>query len=153
MSDAAPTIRPATADDRDRVEALLRANGLPTDDLPTADLRTGRDRLLVASVGGSVVGAGGLEIHGAHGLLRSVVVAESHRGRGLGSLLCEELEAVANEAGVETLALLTTTAAGFFGERGYERIDRDAVPGTIRETAEFAELCPASATCMVRDLA
>jgi amino-acid N-acetyltransferase len=48
--------------------------------------------------------------------------------------------------------LLTTTAEGFFARRSYEKVDRDAVPGVIKETAEFQSLCPASAVCMVRHL-
>lgn len=147
MSDANLTLEPAGTADLDRVEALLE-----TDDLPTEDVRTGTGRFYLASVDGEFVGVGGLEVHGAAGLLRSVVVATDARGEGLGTELCTALEARAREAGVEALYLLTTTAAGFFRRCGYEALPREAVPPAIEHTAEFRELCPADATCMYREL-
>jgi amino-acid N-acetyltransferase len=44
--------------------------------------------------------------------------------------------------------LLTTTAADYFRRRGYEPVDRDALPPAIRSTEEAARLCPASAACL-----
>jgi amino-acid N-acetyltransferase len=69
-----------------------------------------------------------------------------------GTAAVRALEARAHDAGVETLYLLTTTAAAFFAELGYERIERESVPAPIRESAEFGELCPSSATVMRRRL-
>lgn len=54
--------------------------------------------------------------------------------------------------GVETLYLLTTTAAGFFADRGYERVDRSVVPAPVRGTTQFSTLCPESATVMRKGL-
>lgn len=150
MPDPSIPLRPADGSDLDRVEGLLEAN-----DLPSADVRSKSESFFLARLDGDIVGVGGLEIRGEndeHGLLRSVVVRESHRGRGYGTDICDWLESRAEAAGVETLYLLTTTAAGFFRHRGYERIDRADAPPAIRETAEFADLCPASATCMARDV-
>ena len=147
MPDDAVDLAPATPADLDRVERLLSAN-----DLPTVDVRDDAVLVYVARVDGEMVGAGGLEAHGADGLLRSVVVAESHRGRGYGAAICDDLEARARRAGVGTLYLLTTTAAGFFRARGYAPIDRAAVPEAVRATRQFSELCPATATCMRREL-
>jgi amino-acid N-acetyltransferase len=53
---------------------------------------------------------------------------------------------------VETLYLLTTTAAPFFERYGYGAVAREEVPRPIRDTTEFTDLCPASATCMVKGL-
>jgi amino-acid N-acetyltransferase len=146
MAEDRVELAPATPADLDRVERLLSAN-----DLPTADVRDDAVRMYVARVDGEPVGAGGLEVHGADGLLRSVVVAESHRGRGYGAAICEHLEARARRAGVGTLYLLTTTAVEFFRARGYGPIDRAAVPEAVRATRQFSELCPATATCMRRE--
>lgn len=147
MSDPSLTLREATTADVERIESLLAAN-----DLPTADVRETSGRFFLAHDGGRVVGVGGLEVHGTVGLLRSVVVPEAERGAGYGATLCDTLEARARKAGVETLYLLTTTAADFFADRGYEEISRDAAPRTIRETTEFAELCPTSAVCLRKRL-
>jgi amino-acid N-acetyltransferase len=81
-----------------------------------------------------------------------VVVEESVRGAGYGTALCDELEAQAAADGIDALYLLTTTAAGFFEARGYEAIDRNEAPPLIRQTTEFEDLCPASATCMKKSL-
>jgi amino-acid N-acetyltransferase len=54
--------------------------------------------------------------------------------------------------GVETLLLLTTTAERFFARRGYAVGPRDAAPLEIRQTPEFAGLCPSSSVCMRKRL-
>lgn len=129
------------------VELLLERN-----DLPVADVRSGPGDFYEALDGTERVGIGGLEVYGSDALLRSVVVVEDARGRGYGTAICEALEDQARAAGAETVYLLTTTAADFFAARGYEEMDRDAPPGTITATSEFADLCPETATCMRRDL-
>jgi amino-acid N-acetyltransferase len=139
------TLEPAG--DLGYVESLLAGADLPTSDVPEHP-----DRFYVARDGADRVGVGGVERYGADALLRSVVVEASVRGTGYGSALCDALEERAREDGVETLYLLTTTAAGFFAGRGYERIERSAVPEAVRETTEFSALCPDSATCMRREL-
>ncbi|WP_440988344.1 arsenic resistance N-acetyltransferase ArsN2 [Haloarchaeobius baliensis] len=148
------TLRRAAASEYSRVESLLAAN-----DLPHEDVRDGPAEFFLASPAAAEdtddvtpVGIGGVERHGTDGLLRSLVVAEEYRGAGYGTALCDALETYARDNGVETLYLLTTTAAPFFRGRGYETVERDAVPDRIRDTTEFAELCPSSATCMTRAL-
>jgi len=114
--------------------------------LPTADVRSKPDCFYVGYAGGDRVGVGGVETHGSEGLLRSVVVDPPARGREVGTALCVALERRARADGVDTLYLLTTTAAGFFADCGYAAIDRSVVPAAIRETDEFADLCPSTAT-------
>lgn len=147
MTEAAPTVRRAEPAELDRVAAMLA-----TADLPHEDVREKPGCFSVALADGELVGAGGVEVRGSAGLLRSVVVAEPHRGRGFGTAIVEALEARARAEGVETLYLLTTTAAAFFRERGYEAVPRATAPPAVRETTEFAGLCPDSATCMRRVL-
>ena len=143
MTNPSIALRPIERGDLDRVEALLAAGGLPTD-----DVRAKPKCFFLACDGDVVIGAGGLEAYGTGGLLRSVVVAEPYRGRGYGGALCDALEDRARENDIERLYILTTTAAEFFRRRGYETIDREAVPPAVRQTTEFTDLCPDSATCM-----
>ncbi len=89
---------------------------------------------------------------GSDALLRSVVVEPGSRGEGVGTAVCDALAERAASEGVERLYLLTTSAEGFFGDRGYEAVERDAVPRRVRETTQFDSLCPASATAMCRVL-
>jgi amino-acid N-acetyltransferase len=140
-------LRPVEGDDLSYVETLLAAN-----DLPTADLHEGTGQFYVARTSEGAVGVGGVEVYGTAGLLRSVAVEASTRGEGYGTRICDGIEDLARERELEELWLLTTTAATFFAERGYREVDRSDAPGRIRETAEFDELCPGSATCMVKEL-
>lgn len=50
--------------------------------------------------------------------------------------------------GIETLYLLTTTAAQFFARRGYEVVARSDAPNVIAATSQFSKLCPASSAFM-----
>jgi len=125
---------------------------LADEDLPTADLHESPATLYVARAAGERVGAGGIEVYGDVALLRSVVVEPDARGRGLGTALCAALERRAAERGVTDLYLLTTTAAEFFADRGYERIDRVEAPPAVRATREFDALCSDAAVAMRRPL-
>lgn len=143
MTTNSHTVERLEAKDLPRLEALLTEN-----DLPSRDVRGGPSRFYGIFSGGELIGAGGLEMYDSVGLLRSVVVEESSRGTGLGTRLCDALEDRARAAGVETLYLLTTSASGFFDQRGYGAIDRSEAPSSIQQTTEFADLCPTSALCM-----
>jgi len=141
------TLRSARPEDRRYVEGLLAEN-----DLPVADLFGKLDCLYVWEAGSEPVGVGGLERYGEVALLRSVAVEASARGAGHGTALCEDLLDRARAEGVSTVYLLTTTAGAFFDRLGFERVDRASVPEPIRETEEFADLCPSAAVCMRREL-
>jgi len=137
-------LRTAVPDDLARIVALLEQARLPAADL-TFD---GTRDFIVAREAGEIIGVAGLERHGDHGLLRSLVVAPDWRGRGLGAALVEAVEARARGLGVRSLTLLTGTAAPFFAARGYAEIARSRAPAAVQASTEFIELCPASSTCM-----
>lgn len=147
MSTPPVTIREADRETIDRVKSMLEANGLPYQ-----DVRVASESFFIAYSDMECIGTGGVEIYGSNGLLRSVVVTDSKRGRGFGTALCDALEHQARVNGVETLYLLTTTAAAFFRQRGYEETVRRNVPSAIQRTTEFSDLCPSSATCMKKNL-
>lgn len=94
----------------------------------------------------------GVELHGSDALLRSLVVVPELRSTGLGTTLVEHVERHARAQGARTLYLLTTTAEGFFRSRGYVATPRDSAPSSIRSTAEFAGLCPASSAFLSKRL-
>lgn len=144
-----PTVelRPTEPADRPYVETILDANGLPV-----ADLDEAIDDLYIAEGPSGRVGVGGLEQYGENALLRSVAVEESVRGKGYGTTICERLLDRARADGVTRVYLLTTTAAEFFADLGFDETDRETVPESIQHTTEFSDLCPSTATCMKRDL-
>lgn len=142
-----PMIRKAQPQDRATVEALLAAAALPLD-----GVEEHFGQFFVVDEGGRIVGAAGLEIYGAHALLRSVVVADNARGRGLGLLLTRQALREVKARGAHAVCLLTTTAEPFFLRFGFERIARDDVPRALRQSREFQGACPASAIAMQRRL-
>jgi amino-acid N-acetyltransferase len=108
--------------------------------------------LFAAQIDNEVAGTIGWQTDGASGLLRSLSVKETIRGKGYGEALVNFLEAHAKQKGVRSLYLLTTTAAPFFSKRGYKTIARTKTPVFIQQTSEFTSLCPASATMMKKEL-
>lgn len=134
------------------VEELLKATQLPTDDLQDKDYQQGI-QLFTLELDEQTVGVVGLELHGNSALVRSLAVAESERGQGLGVLLLKHAEAAAQILGIQELYLLTTTAVDFFQRLGYEAVDRSTAPPSIAKSKQFAGICPASATFMVKRLA
>ncbi len=142
-ANAAALIRSATEGDLPAIErALLSA------DLPVDGVAAGLAQFVVADAGAGAIAAAGLEWHGDHGLLRSVVVAPHLRGRGLARAMVDELLARAATRGADGVYLLTTTAEGYFAALGFTAVDRAAVPAEIRASPEFALICPADATVM-----
>jgi amino-acid N-acetyltransferase len=140
-------LRLATVQDAGGIRTLLEAHGLPT-----GDLASSQPEFIVACAGTSIVGAGALQRFGATALLRSVVVASTARGVGLGGRIVRELERRARAAGVRELILLTETARPFFERQHYRAIERTDVPAAVQASEEFRSLCPASAACMSRTL-
>ena len=142
-------LKPAQPAQFDAIARLLRAAGLPVEDLDVSML----DAFVVATEGEVCVGVAGLEIYESYALLRSLAVEPRHRSRGLGAQLVDTVETEAQARGVSALYLLTTTAAMFFERVGYTAHDRAAVPPAIAATTEFSSLCPDTADCLWRDLA
>jgi len=143
MNQSSTTIRRATRSDQRRVEQLLSSLHLPT-----AGVADWIDRFWVADHAGSPVGVAGVEQYGNAALLRSVAVDPSWRDTGIGRTLVETELATARAEGADSVYLLTTTAERYFPRFGFERITRDEVPDSLRESVEFREACPASAVVM-----
>lgn len=132
------------------VESILKL--LKTSKLPTNDLSEGHRMFFVALSGNEVAGCAAVEPHENSGLLRSLAIKPEFRENGAGGKLLQEAEKWANENGIKTLYLLTTTAAGFFEKSGWETIERASAPSEIAGTTEFASVCPTTATCMKKEL-
>jgi len=139
--------QPLAVWERDGLKAVLGKAGLATNDVGESRhffWRFERDDV--------PAGFGGLEIHGKHALLRSLVTLPPLRMRGVGRAMVDKLETEARALGARTVYLLTTNMAAFFTQLGYAACDRTSVPPAIAATAQFAELCPASATAMMKQI-
>jgi N-acetylglutamate synthase-like GNAT family acetyltransferase len=138
-------VRAAAPADLAAVEALLTASDLPLD-----GVRDALATFVVAENGADLVGVAGLEVCCDNALLRSVAVRPEWRSHGVGRALVTRVISDAESRGIHALYLLTTTADRYFPSFGFRTITRDDVPSDVRETAEFREACPASATVMCR---
>ncbi len=137
-------IRRAEAGDLVTAQKWLAAAGLPTEDLTAALMSA----FLVASEQGRPIGMIGLESYSDIGLLRSLIVGEECRGKGLGASLVAALETNAAASSMTELWLLTIDADPFFAQHGYEVKQRSEAPAAIQNSAEFSSLCPGDAVLM-----
>jgi amino-acid N-acetyltransferase len=133
---------------RAEVIRLLESAALPTSDLADEHMQD----FFYVGPASAPIGIVGVQLFGAVALLRSLVVIEEHRARGLGRDLVEHAELHARERGATAIYLLTTTAERFFRSRGYTATPRDSAPAAIRATPEFAGLCPASSAFLSKPL-
>ena len=140
--------RLASPGDKDDAAVLLAEAGLPT-----ADVSCGNVLFLVAIAERQLVGCVGIEPHGNAGIIRSLVVRPSMRRLGIATTLVERAIALALAGNIETLFLLALDAVQFWSKRGFQPTAREAAPESIRGSTEFADLCPASAVCMIRQFA
>ncbi|MFC1556068.1 GNAT family N-acetyltransferase [candidate division KSB1 bacterium] len=97
-------------------------------------------------------GGGTDGIYGETALLRSLAVAEDCRGIGYGRLMTERLLKSAEDSGIRTMFLLTTTAEKFFEKYGFVSIARSEADESIKTTAEYKYLCPDNAVVMKKDI-
>jgi N-acetylglutamate synthase-like GNAT family acetyltransferase len=141
------TLRQAGASDWPAVEALLRANKLPTEG-GQAHLST----YLLATSNGEIVGCAGAEVYGSVALLRSVAVAPGLQKQGIGRLLVERLLHEARSRDIATLYLLTVTAPEYFALYGFKRMKNEDAPQALKASAEFQGACPACAALMALTL-
>jgi arsenite methyltransferase len=141
---AVGSVRPARGEDLAELTGLLRAAQLPVEGV--ADQL--EDGFVVLEENGVLIGAAGLEVYGGYGLLRSVAVAESARGRGVGDALVRDRIEWARARGLRAVYLLTTTAREYFAARGFTQVERDIVPSSIQRSSEFSELCSSTAIVM-----
>ncbi|MEY4396874.1 MAG: hypothetical protein RLZZ40_630 [Actinomycetota bacterium] len=138
------TVRPARTDDVASIEALIEP-------FVRQRILLGKDpvvlyeaiqQFVVAEQDGVVVGCGALHVMWRDlGEIRTVAVAESHRGQGVGRSVVAALEANARELGLSRLFCLTFET-GFFGARGYEPIGEvgDAPTESLVSDDVYAEL-------------
>ncbi len=130
------------------LEVALIGAGLPAGDIRS---HTGSFYRFAKPLG-QTVGYGGLEGGGDDALLRSLIVLPAFRGQGFGKAIALALERIAATASVTTLHVLTMSAEGLFTKLGYRVEARASTPAEIAATAEFRDLCPASAIYLTKSV-
>lgn len=127
--------------------SLLKAAGLPYQDINYND-----HILLGYYENDKMIATGALEIYGEYGLLRSLSVHDTLRGRSLGSQITNDLLEEAKKNNIKGIYLLTESAKLFFKRKGFKDITRDHVPAEVKASSEFSRVCPESAVCMVYEV-
>jgi len=132
----------------DDLKTFLSNAGLPVTDLGTAT----PVQFFAGYEGALMIGVIGVEMYHRTGLLRSLAVDHASRESGCGRKLVAHAEAWANEHGIESFYLLTTTAHDFFKRLGYTAISRSLAPNPVAGSAQFSGVCPESAIFMLKML-
>jgi amino-acid N-acetyltransferase len=135
---------------KEQKQLLALQSFLEDHKLPFKDIRLDGNLFLVYNnAAGNIIGSGGIERYGNIGLLRSVAVRSSERGKKLGQQIVEDILQRAKELRIHSVFLLTETAHDLFLKMGFNDLSRDDVPEEIKSSSEFSFVCPASAKCMV----
>jgi arsenate reductase (thioredoxin) len=134
--------------ERDEVLPLLREEGLPTEDLTEGSA----EFLAVRSDDGQVIGSVGLEFHGSDALIRSLAVAEPHRGSGIGGVLVAAAIDRARAADVNDLYGVTTSAEHYLARYAFSPVERELIPAVLTSSSQLTDVCPNDATVLVRHL-
>jgi len=129
-----PLERPELATD------LLRDAGLPLDGWNEPGLA----RWAVLEHG-RPVGVVALEVHGRHGLLRSLAVTPGARGRGLATALLVHARRQAERLRLDTVAGLTTTIPAAMLRWGLREVSRAELPRELDASPELQGACPQEA--------
>ena len=139
--------RQAINTDLKQIKELLKMSRLPS-----KDCEEHIKNFIVTEEKNKIVGIGGLEIYGPLGLVRSIVVKADYQNRGVAREIYQLIESMAIRSGVKELYLLTENAAEYFKKLGFSAQLRAKTPPPIRETRQFKELCPSSATVMFHEI-
>ncbi|MFD2174956.1 GNAT family N-acetyltransferase [Rhodobacter lacus] len=96
---------------------------------------------------------GGVMMLEQHALLRSILVPEGQRRKGLGSAVLAALMETAQAAGAQDLwALSPAGAAPFFTRRGFREVARYEAPQVVLHARLAGLTCPISTVILTRAL-
>ena len=147
LAKAEISIEQADQSDLAQIVNLLKVNNLPYSDISFC-INEMIVMVKMSNTSNTIIGVAAIEDYSPYGLLRSVSIFESFKGRGYGRLLLQEMIKQAKQKEIRELYLFTTSAQEFFQRFGFTQVDRLLLPPTIQNTSEFRYLCSATATSM-----
>ena len=134
--------------ERDGLRAALIKAGLPAEDVGDPRVHFWR----FETYEDVPVGFGGLELHGADAVLRSIVTLPPVRQLGMGGAIVAQLEDEARLHKCRAIYLVTTSEEDFFADHGYVRCERKDAPKDVRASGEFSALPASSSVVMMKKL-
>ncbi len=108
-------VREATIEDAATLRSFLVARGLPPEDI----LAPGTVYWVAETATKELIASAGLEFGSEAGLLRSVAIAEIHRGKGLGKRMVDRALEEARAHGLRHVYLFSTGAGSYFAGLGF----------------------------------
>ncbi len=135
-------IEEAHSEDVPKILSMLEGAGLTREGVDDAK------HYVVRADGNRIVATIGFEVWGSQGLLRSLVVEEDERGKGLGSSLVLYVLELARKLRLEEVFLLTDKVGEYYLKFGFEYYDRRRVSGAVLNSAEFRGACLETAPVM-----
>lgn len=130
---AEPVLRPAAIGDVPEIHHLLEQYAAQGNLLPRtmSELYRHLRDFFVVEIDGRVAACGALEIFTESlGEIRSLVVHDDHKRRGLGRLLVDRLIEEARTIGLKRLMALTYVP-GFFHKLGFRTVPKDTLPEKV----------------------
>jgi amino-acid N-acetyltransferase len=137
----------ATPADKNQIRRLLSKC-----ELPTLYLHRHLKSFMVAKVDKKIVGVIGVEVYGRLGLLRSLCVDQSYRGRGIAKMLNAKMLAYTRIRKMDRLYVFTWDADKFASKLGFRKIDKKRIPKSIRSTWQFRRFSPYPVVCMMKKI-
>lgn len=128
-----PAVRPAAIHDVPEIHHLLEIYASQGNLLPRTmnELYRHLRDFFVIEIDGRVAACGALEIFTEQlGEVRSLVVVDAHKGRGLGRLLVERIMAEATALGLKRLMALTYVPT-FFHKLGFQTVPKETLPEKV----------------------
>ena len=138
---AKPNIRAAVESDAPRIAALVNGFAARNIMLPRSEeqVLTALSQFMVAEADGKLAGCGSLiALTPALAEIRSLAVADTHQGSGLGGVIVAALLAMARAQDYDQVCALTLRPA-FFQRQGFEIVDRWGLTPKIWQECVF---CP-----------
>ena len=126
-------VRKATPDDIDTLFELIQHYAEQGIMLPRSRdiLEKQLEHFVVAELGGQMVGCGSLCQLGSDLVeIRSLGITPGHKGKGIGSLLVNELVAEAKERAIPKVMALTYEAK-FFQKNGFDIVQKEIFPEKV----------------------
>lgn len=128
------TIRPAGVEDLGEASAVIERVGLF---LGGIDAQFGPQYVLAVAPDGAIVGMAGVETYGSYGLLRSVAVLDSWRGRGIAAELSRDRIAWARTQSLDAVYLFTKHAAPYWARFGFVLVPLDTLPAALHAAEQW----------------
>jgi len=127
--------RSATLPDAIGIEQMIQVHVADGTLLPRslAEICENIRDFVVVEHDGEVIGCGALHLYGMHlAEIRSITVTAKAKGKGAGRVLVDALLMEAKRQSVTCICLFTRIP-GFFGQMGFQVVDKEAVPDKMHK--------------------